>query len=165
MNKLTINHSNGNSTTYQLVNDGDKLPIAYHEETSLEVINALETARTCKLRVKIYLGDTETGRDWNEEHDTIGYIGLSRGQDARYPILVYNKRSYGGGALLDNCIIKIKESKGNKILYQSPKYIAPVIDIIPSDMAEYQYNTVVNGKLYGRHKTLKSAELLKKKLS
>jgi len=31
-------------------------------------------------------------------------------------------------------------------------------------LPEYQYNTIVNGKLYGRHKTLKSAELLKKKL-
>lgn len=165
MNTLTINHSNGNSTTYQLINDGDNLPIAYHEETSPEVISALERARIGKRRVKIYLGDTATGRDWNEENDTIGYVGLSRGANARYPILVYNKKSCGGGSLLDNCIVKIKESKGGRVLYQSPKYQAPIIEICPSDMPEYQYNTIVNGELYGRHKTLKSAELLKKKLS
>lgn len=165
MRTLTVNHNNGNSTTYQLIEDGNNLPIAYHVETSQEVIQALEFARKNRIRVKLYFGDKETGRDWCEEHDTVGYIGMSRGHEARWPILVYNERSYGGGAILDHCILKVKESKGNRVLFQAANYQQPDISIQHSDLPEYAYNTLINGTLYGRHKTLKDAENLKKKLS
>jgi hypothetical protein len=165
MNKLTIKHGNGNETRYQLINDGQNLPIAYHEQTGEELIKVLEMVRKNRIRVKIYLGDIKTGKDWCEEHDTIGYIGLSKGTQARYPILIYNERSYGGGALLDHCIVKIKESKGGKILYQAKNYKQPEIEIVNSDLTEYSHNTIVNGILYGRHKTYKSATNLKAKLS
>ena len=164
MKTLTINYNKGNVITYKLMEDGQNLPIAYHEETSKEVIHALEFARKNRIRVKLYYGDVKTGRDWCEENDTIGYIGLSRGTDARYPILVYNNRSYGGGAILDHCILKIRETKGGRVIYQAQNYNAPEVQIQHSDLAGYAYNTIVNGNLYGRHKTLKSAELLKNKL-
>ena len=150
---------------YQLNEDGDNSPIAYHLETKPEVIAALERARKNRQRIKIYFGDAETGKDWHGEHDTIGYVGLSRGYEARFPILVYNERSHGGGSILDHCIVKIKEAKGNYVLYQAKNYQAPVIDIVPSDLPEYQYNTNINGELYGRHKSLKSAQICKAKLS
>jgi len=165
MRTLTIDHKNGHSTTYQLIEDGDNLPIAYHLETKPEVIAVMERARKNRQRIKLYYGDVETGRDWHEEHDTIGYIGLSRGRDARYPILVYNEASHGGGSILDHCIVKIKEAKGNYVLYQAKNYQKPIIDIVPSDLPEYQYNTNINGELYGRHKSLKSAQICKAKLS
>ena len=41
--------------------DGQNLPIAYHEETPKEVINALEFARKNRIRVKLYFGDVKTG--------------------------------------------------------------------------------------------------------
>ena len=150
---------------YQLIEDGENLPIAYHLETKPEVIAALKRARKNRQRIKIYFGDVETGKDWHEEHDTIGYVGLSRGYEARFPILVYNERSHGGGSILDHCIVKIKEAKGNYVLYQAKNYQAPVIDIVPSDLPQYQYNTNINGELYGRHKSLKSAQICKAKLS
>lgn len=150
---------------YQLIEDGENLPIAYHLETKPEVIAALERARKNRQRIKIYFGDVETGKDWHEEHDTIGYVGLSRGYEARFPILVYNERSNGGGIILDHCIVKIKEAKGNYVLYQAKNYQKPIIDIVPSDLPEYQYNTNINGELYGRHKSLKSAQICKAKLS
>jgi hypothetical protein len=150
---------------YQLIEDGNDLPIAYHVETPQSLINVLERARKNRQRIKLYLGDIETGRDWHEEHDTVGYIGLSRGTEARFPILVYNERSYGGGILMDNCIVKVKEAKGKCVLYKAANYQAPVIDIVPSDLPEYQYNTNINGELYGRHKSLKSAQICKAKLS
>ena len=131
------------------------LLIAKQKHISDEVDVAIEQ----KVR-----NQTKTGRDWCEENDTIGYIGLSRGTDARYPILVYNNRSYGGGAILDHCILKIKETKGGRVIYQAQNYNAPEVQIQHSDLAGYAYNTIVNGNLYGRHKTLKSAELLKNKL-
>lgn len=165
MRTLTIDHKNGHSTTYQLIEDGNDLPIAYHVETPQNLINVLERARKNRQRIKLYLGDPKTGKDWHEEHETVGYIGLSRGTEARYPILVYNERSYGGGSLMDNCIVKIKEAKGKCVLYKVANYQAPVIDIVPSDLSEYQYNTNINGQLHGRHKSLKSAQICKAKLS
>lgn len=96
MNTLTIEHGNGNLTTYQLIQDGNNLPIAYHVETSAKVIEVMERARKNKERVKIHFGDVTTGKDWNEENDTIGIIGLSRGKNARFPILLHNARSNGG---------------------------------------------------------------------
>ena len=45
MKTLTINYNKGNAITYKLLEDGQNLPIAYHEETPKEVINALEFAR------------------------------------------------------------------------------------------------------------------------
>ena len=42
MKTLTINYNKRNIITYKLMEDGQNLPIAYHEETPKEVINALE---------------------------------------------------------------------------------------------------------------------------
>ena len=97
MENLTNTH-NGKSTTYQLVNGGLDMPIAYHLETPQAVINALESARRWKTRIRVYLGDIETAENWIEDCDIMGYVGLSKGFKAYYPILVFNKRSYGGGA-------------------------------------------------------------------
>jgi len=41
METLTINYNKGNVITYKLMEDGQNLPIAYHVETSKEVIHAL----------------------------------------------------------------------------------------------------------------------------
>ena len=164
METLTDKH-NGKSTTYQLVNGGLDMPIAYHLETPQAVINALESARRWKTRIRVYLGDIETGKNWIEDCDIMGYVGLSKGLKAYYPILVFNKRSYGGSSLCDNRILKIKESKGNRVLYQSDKFKAAVIDIVESKESGYSHSLIVDGKLFSNHKSLKSAENLKKKLS
>jgi hypothetical protein len=162
MTQLTINHSNGNSTVYNLFNKEKQLPIAYHADTNISVVNALESARVNRQRIRIYLGDTTTGKCWNEEHDIAGYVGLSKGKDAYFPILVHNERSFGGGSLLDNCIIKIKESKGKRVLFQSNNFQQPQIDIKEGCGG---YQLFIDGELYSNHQTLKSAEILKKKLS
>lgn len=165
MEKLTIDHQNGHKTDYQLIPDGTDLPIAYHAETPKQVIDVMERLRRNRTRVKLHYGDVNTGRDWNEENDVTGYISLSRGHKARFPILVYNERSMGGGSILDHRIVKIKGAGGH-IYYQSENYIQPVIEIVPSDMQpEYKFNLNINGKLYSRHKTERQANLLKKKLS
>ncbi len=165
MKTLTIDHNNGHKSTYQLIEDGSNLPIAYHAETNSKVIEALEFARKTRTRIKVYLGDTATGRDWNEENDTFGYVGLSKGREARYPILVCKKSSYGGGSLLDHCIVKIRESKGSKVIYKAANYIAPIMHIEKSAEPGYNYALYVNGKLYSNHETEAQAQRLKTKLS
>lgn len=135
---------------------------SYNEKTPQEVINVLEEARASQTRVKLYYGNLETGKNWNEEHDTVGYIGRSIGT-IKIPLLIYNRRSCGGGPVLTDCILKIRTTKG-EVLYTHPKFQDPKIDIVKSDLPEYKFNTIIDGNLYGRHKNLKNAELLKSKL-
>jgi hypothetical protein len=165
MNTLTNKLSNGNEIIYQLIQDGENLPIAYHSETSKQLIQVLEYARKNKTRIKVYLGDPKTGKNWNEENDTMGYIGLIRGTNARFPILVNNARSFGGGSIMDNCIVKIRESKGKRVLYQCANFQASNVEIKEGSNVEgYTHEVFINNSLYSRHKSLISAERLKAKM-
>lgn len=89
---------------------------SYHIETSNEVIEVLETCKANKTRIVLDYGDIKTGVSWGEVYDITGTLGRSTGS-VKIPILLHNSRSIGGGAILDQCIIGIKESKGGKILY------------------------------------------------
>lgn len=164
-NTLTIKHASGGETTYQLIEGAKDMPIAYHYSTDSEVINALERARKNKTRVRIYLGNTATGECWNEEHDIFGYIGLSKGREAYFPILVHNTNSFGGGSLLDHCIIKIKESNGGRVLYQNKKFIQSIIEVRESTMEGYSHSVYIDNQIYSNHKTEKQAIALQKRLS
>jgi len=69
-------------------------------------------------RIILDYGDIKNNESWNEVYDITGTIGLSNGTyDLKYPILVYNSRSFGGGSILTDCIIKILTSKGKNIIY------------------------------------------------
>ena len=98
----------------------------FHVETPIEVCNILNDAITSRhsKRIRIFLGDKETGKDWNEFHDTIGYVGRSTGS-SKIPLMIHNTRSTGGGAILDDCIVKITADK--KTIYQHPKYHCPIV--------------------------------------
>lgn len=101
---------------YQVING-----TYYDLATRQNVINVLENARLNDYRIRVYYGDISTGLDWNEQYDVTGYVGRSTGPVKR-PLLIYNKRSFGGGVILDHCIVKITESKGKRVLYQHPLY-------------------------------------------
>ncbi len=148
-------------TKYKVING-----TSYHVGTSLNVINVLEDAMINRNRLRIYLGDVTTGLDWMEEYDIVGYIGRSGGS-VKIPLLVYNARSYGGGALLDHCIVKIKEAKGTRILYQSPNYHQPELTIVDTDMSDngYTHNVLKDGEIYARCTSFKKAQQLVNKLS
>jgi len=97
---------------------------SYHDETPDDVIRVLENARQHRLRLHVSLGETEgpqAGRDWLEEFETHGYVGRSMGP-VKVPLLVANRRSTGGGAILDHRIVRIRESAGGRVLYQHPQY-------------------------------------------
>lgn len=132
---------------------------SYHENTPEAVINVLERAMRTKERVRIFYGDTTTGRDWMEIYDTIGTIGRSCGQ-IKIPLLIKNSRSYGGGAILDHCIVKITIDK--KVVYQNPKYYLPIMEIKEaSDTLKadgYFYSVFADGLNTYNCKTLKQAE-------
>ena len=94
---------------------------SYDTRTPDEVIRVLESARINRTRLHISLGDTDSGRDWLEEYETHGYIGRSMGP-VKVPLMIANSRSLGGGAILDHCIVRIRESAGGRVLWQHPQY-------------------------------------------
>ena len=105
--------------TYKIVNG-----TSYDIRTPDEVIRVLENARLNRTRLHISLGHTDgsnAGLDWLEEFESHGYIGRSMGP-IKVPLLVANRRSLGGGALLDHCIVRIRHSAGGRVLWQHPAY-------------------------------------------
>lgn len=98
--------------------------ITFDEDTPPElqqIIAGLMTGPGARRRVRVFLGDVETGRDWNEENDVTGYIGCSMGP-TRIPLLVNNARSLGGGALSTGAIVKLVDIATGRTLYQHPNY-------------------------------------------
>lgn len=92
----------------------------YHPDTNDLVIEVLERAKQNRTRLMLDYGH-ENGQSWGEIYDITGYVGRSTGTQ-KIPLLVHNKRSLGGGAILSQCIVKISESRGKKVLYQHPNY-------------------------------------------
>ena len=87
----------------------------YHADTTKEMIMRLEHLRIFQTRCRFY---------WGDDCDVKGRIGRSGGS-IKIPILLYNSRSLGGGAILDHCIVKITETNGGMVLYQHQKYKKP----------------------------------------
>jgi len=102
-------------TKYKVVNG-----TSYQKETKDDVIEVLEDARQNRTRLHFEFGDPKTGKNWNEVNDCDGYVGRSTGP-VKIPLLIKRIDSIGGGGLLDNCIIAIYTSKGNKKLYPIKK--------------------------------------------
>lgn len=95
----------------------------YNVETSDEMVKLLEFLRANKTRVRFHWGNTETGHDWNDDLDVAGTIGRSTGT-YKIPILIHNRRSLGGGAILTDCIVKIEyaNKKDGGVIYEHPNY-------------------------------------------
>ena len=93
----------------------------YHQDTPDAVKRVLENAMHSRRRLRLFYGDAVTGKDWGEEYDVLGYIGRSGG-NVKIPLLVNNRRSLGGPAILDHCIVKIMD--GRRTLYEHPHYDA-----------------------------------------
>jgi hypothetical protein len=106
---------------------------SYDARTPDEVIRVLENARLNRTRLHVSLGHTDgdrIGLDWLEEFESHGYIGRSTGS-IKVPLLVVNSRSLGGGALLDHCIVRIRQSAGGRVLWRHPSYHFGVMKIRP----------------------------------
>ena len=117
------------------------------------VINSLYHSQK---RVRLVYGDIKTGKDWLEECDVIGTIGRSTGTK-KVPLLIHNSRSWGGGAILDGCIVKIVDVKTKRVIYQADNYITPNFEI--GFMAiTCQYSVSIGGKVQANFKTEKQAQ-------
>lgn len=82
--------------------------------------NCLETIYLTGNRIRVWYGDYNTGKSWDEENDTIGFVRKISGGNT--PILVSYKSSTCGSMLLTKNIIKIIDTISKKILYIHPEF-------------------------------------------
>jgi hypothetical protein len=138
--------------------------ISYSSRTPETVVRVCETARKAGQRIRVHLGDRETGRDWLEEHDVEGTIGNSMGP-TKIPLLIHSRRSLGGPGLLDDAIVKISTTgKRRRTLYQHPTYHTGEMQVVASDDKEFPAAVNVDGKLHARFKSYERAVKWLKKM-
>lgn len=128
----------------------------YHDTTPRAVIDALEMARATKQRVRLFLGDSKTGKGWLEEWMVTGAIGRSMGP-IKVPILIPNSRSYGGPAILGDAIVRL--FVGRREVYRHPGYQNPVITVaLEGKYPDSPWAATVNGDgVHARFKTERAA--------
>ena len=143
-----------NGKRYKVYND-----TWYCLDTPDGVIYILDSAMKNHERIRVFYGDTETGRDWMEIYDTIGYVTRSYG-NVKIPLLVKNSRSIDGTGILDDSIVKITIDK--VVVYRQRNYRLPDMEIREaSDSLKamgYNYSTFADGKNDFNCKTMKQAE-------
>ncbi len=154
--------------TYQIVNG-----TSYDERTPEEVVRVLENARLNRTRLHVSLGETKgpnSGLDWLEEFETHGYVGRSMGP-IKVPLLIANRRSLSGGAILDHCIVRIRTAAGGHILWQHPQYHFGRLEIRPkSEPLEFDENRMLtvdvfrDGELHASFETMVQARRWVQKL-
>lgn len=93
----------------------------FEEGTNEQVKRVLEDCFKSNTRIVVDYGDILTGNSWNECYNISGTVGRTAGK-IKIPILVYNSRSLGGGAISCASIVAIKTSKGKKLLYTHENY-------------------------------------------
>ncbi len=158
----TIEITKGNFITYKNVGNNG---IWFHQETPDEVCRIINALYVSKTRVKIYCGDVTTGKAWIEENDTTGTIGKSHGGTISIPLLIERIKDGGGHGILDHCIVGIRKTGNNKFLYRHPKLQTPQVEIREgSDLPGYTHETWVNDQLFGRHRSIRSAQACQKRL-
>ena len=131
----------------------------YNDKTPKKVVQVLEDARKIGTRLRLFYGDTETGRAWLEEHDVTGRIGRSTGQ-IKIPLLIHNRRSMGGPGLLDHCIVKIATASGGLLLYQHPSFSLPKLEkrYIGPESATHNWEVTADGSVQARFRTETQAD-------
>ncbi len=109
-----------------------------------KIIKVLESVRNSNARVRIWYGNPETGVYWLEVSDVTGYVSRSTGTKPVY-ILVHNSRSFGGGAILVDSIVRIDEIATHRTRYKSPIFKTMDFDIVATGEAEYPYRVATEG--------------------
>ena len=117
-----------------------------------KVVEALELAREKRWRLRIWHGDTDTGRPHMDEHDVLGYVGRSMGPARKVPLLIYNSRSLGGAPIMAEHIVRIDRTNGSN-LYRHPKWQFPNWHIDDTHVDEdFPWALFLDGnKVHSRH--------------
>lgn len=123
----------------------------FHPGTEPAVKRILEYARKAEIRIRIFYGDPESGRDWLEECDAMGYVSRSMGP-LKIPILLKRCNSSGGGSILTDNILRIIETGTQCELYRHRNYVEPKFRIRRGDDEQYPFEVHANSSLHARFK-------------
>ena len=119
---------NATDPTKTIVFQESPIGTFFHKDTPQRVKDLLDIHKCTQTRLFLDLGNDTTGQSWGECYDIQGTIGRSMGP-VKVPILLANSRSSGGGAICDECIVRIKYTgKHGKELYRHPNYKAPKVE-------------------------------------
>lgn len=124
-----------------------------------KVIQQLERARATKRRVRIFYGDTNTGRDYLEYQETVGYVVRPLGTQVLH--LRRRRDSDVGGEILTNQIVRLMMKPPGKNspfeeVYRHPAYHVPSLQVVSArsavfnsavSVSEDAYAVCVNGRL------------------
>jgi hypothetical protein len=120
----------------------------YSAETPVKVRALLEAYRKTGAKVRVFMGDPVTGRDWLEENDVIGKIGRSMGP-IKIPLLCA-PRSDGGMAMSTECILRLVDVESKFEVYRHPLYKMPEFKIVSGPMEGYPFEVTVNDSVHAR---------------
>ncbi|HEX3072561.1 MAG TPA: hypothetical protein VHP30_03005 [Ignavibacteriales bacterium] len=98
--------------------------IRFSDNTSYEVIKAVQKCMHLDIRVKIDFGNANTGEFSNQADNAFGYIKAKADGDTMYPLLVNDRKSMEGEPLRDDEIIRIEGSNSAEggVIYEHPNY-------------------------------------------
>ena len=141
--------SNGNTVYYTikdgtyfekgiLLKDGTLEVYSKVDERLMDIIN---NYRSNDWRVRIWCGDIETGRAWNEEYAVTGTIGRSNGS-IKIPLIIANKRSYGGLALNVGNIIRIDDIEDKRTIWKMDNFHVEKMEIELVNGSEYPFAVI-----------------------
>jgi hypothetical protein len=134
-----------------LVGQYGKSPVSkrtwYPDGTPPKVRSVIEAARASYTDyhaqgtvLRLFYGDPETGRDWAEQNDVIGFIGRSSGM-MKVPLVLEplldeerNIVSSGfGGSIMTRSIVRIINVTSGEEMYRHKNYLLPDLQIEERD--------------------------------
>lgn len=116
--------------------------IWFHPTTPTKVRFALNQAKACRRRIRIYYGDPVTGRDSLQIGDTIGWVGRS-GATLPGPVLLANANDRAGMPIMDNAVVRVQDLQGHYDLYTHPTYSLPEFTVVP--MSDASARILIDG--------------------
>jgi hypothetical protein len=100
----------------------------FDARTPKKVQRVLEEARKSKSRLRIFYGDTDTGRDWMEEFDMVGRVSRSTGT-MKIPELRSAAAADSSPTLRTHCIVRIIKVKTGEECYRHKTYHCPRMEL------------------------------------
>lgn len=122
------------------------------DPTDPKVVEIIRQYHSSRKRLRIFYGDSKTGRDWMSEYNVIGTVGRSTGT-MKIPLLIASTRSYGGGAISTSSIVRLMDVKNKSELWSHPFYHQPAIETCESGHASVPFGIKVHGKEHANFKT------------
>lgn len=115
----------------------------------------LEQCRCSRDKIRLILGNTETGMTWFDEHAVVGSIGRSTGK-MKVPLLIEDGDN-AGGAILCACILAIIDWRTGDFLYRHSAFQAPELTLNRREQESYPWEVMHQGQTVARFEDLGKA--------